>query len=125
MSIQIITTDKAPAAIGPYSQAISCNGFIYTSGQLGLDPATGELAHGFEEQAERAIQNIGEILAAADLTYSDVIKTTCFLADMADFPVFNAIYSRFFTSKPARSCIGVAALPKGASVELEVVAAVN
>lgn len=122
MSKEIIASEKAPAAVGPYSQAIRAGGFVFTSGSLGLNPSSGELEEGFEAQTERALQNLGEVLDAAGLTFDDVVKTTCFLTDMANFPVFNAIYSRYFTSKPARSCVAVASLPKGGLVEVEAVA---
>lgn len=125
MSNEIISTDRAPAAVGPYSQAIRAGGFVFTSGQLGIDPATGELESGFEAQAERAIKNVGEVLAAAGLTFADVAKTTCYLTDMSYFPAFNAVYARYFTGNPARSCVAAAALPKGALVEVEAVAADN
>lgn len=125
MSNEIISTDRAPAAVGPYSQAIRAGGFVFTSGQLGIDPATGELESGFEAQTERAIKNVGEVLAAAGLTFADVVKTTCYLTDMSHFPAFNAVYARYFTGNPARSCVAAAALPKGALVEVEAIAAGN
>lgn len=126
MKSEIISTGSAPAAVGPYSQAVRSGGFVFTSGQLGIDPATGELETGFEAQAERAIKNVGEVLAAAaGLTYADAVKTTCFLTDMSNFPAFNTIYAKYFTGKPARSCVAAAALPKGALVEIEVIAADN
>ena len=119
-----ISTGGAPAAIGPYSQAIGAGPLIFCSGQVALDPATGELVEGgIEAQAERALTNLGAVLDAAGLTFSDVVKTTCFLADMADFATFNAIYARFVTDPPpARSTFAVAALPKGARVEIEAIA---
>ena len=107
-----IQTSNAPAAIGPYSQAIEANGFVYTSGQLGIDPTNGELPESFEAQAELSLKNLGAILEEAGLSYDNVVKTT-----------FNAIYSKYFANCPARSCIEVAALPKGALVEVEAVAA--
>lgn len=124
MAKEAISTDKAPAAAGPYSQAIRAGGFVFVSGQLGIDPATGELEEGFEAQAERALANLGAVLAAAGLSYGDVVKTTCFLTDMSNFAAFNSIYSRYFdTCKPARSCVAVASLPKGGLVEVEAIAA--
>ena len=121
---KIIQTSNAPAAIGPYSQAIKVNGFVYTSGQLGLDPATGELPVGVEAQTEAAIKNGAAILEKAGLTLADVFKTLVFIKDMNDFGKVNAVYSQFFTSDfPARSCVEVARLPKDALVEIEFVAA--
>jgi 2-iminobutanoate/2-iminopropanoate deaminase len=116
-----IVTPEAPAAIGPYSQAIAAGGFLFCSGQLGLDPATGDFAGGdVEAQAARALMNLGNVLEAAGCTFEDVVKTTIFLADMADFAVVNAVYGRFVTDPPpARSTVQVAALPKGARVEIE------
>ena len=121
--MKTIETTSAPAAIGPYSQAILANGFIYTSGQIPLNPETGTIeADSIEAQAEQAIKNLGEILKAAGSDFSKVVKTTCFLAHISDFATFNAIYEKYFVSKPARSCFEVAALPKGALVEIEAVA---
>ena len=121
--LQKISTDKAPAAIGPYSQGIVLGNIFFASGQIPIDPATGEI-HGttIEEQAEQVMKNIGAVLQAAGYTFEDVVKTTCFLADMADFAAFNEIYARYFTGKPARSCVAVKSLPKGALVEVEVIA---
>jgi len=121
--MQKISTDKAPAAIGPYSQAYIAHGFIFTSGQIPIDPATGEI-HGtaIAEQAEQSCKNIGAILEEAGTDYTHVVKTVCFLADMADFAAFNEVYSRFFTSSPARSCVAVKALPKGVLCEIEAIA---
>ena len=111
--VRKIATDKAPAAIGPYSQGIVANGFLFASGQIPIDPATGEIrGDNIEEQAELVMKNIGEILKEAGITYEDVVKTTCFLADMADFAAFNAVYEKYFTGKPARSCVAVKQLPK-------------
>lgn len=122
--MKTINTDKAPAAIGPYTQAKVVNGFVFASGQIPLDPATGEVAGDtIETQAEQSIKNVGAILEAAGLGYEDVVKTTCFLADMADFGAFNGVYEKYFTGKPARSCVAVKALPKGVLVEVEVIAA--
>ena len=123
--MKIIETKSAPAAIGPYSQAIIANGFVYTSGQISLNPQTGSIeADGIEAQSEQAIKNFGEILKAAGSDFSRVVKTTCFLADIKDFAAFNAVYEKYFISKPARSCFQVAAIPKNALVEIEAVAVV-
>lgn len=120
-----ITTDKAPAAIGPYSQGIVANGFLFASGQIPIDPETGEIkGEDITAQAELVMKNVGEILRAADTTYENVVKTTCFLADMADFGAFNAVYERYFTGKPARSCVAVKKLPKDVLCEVEVTAVV-
>ncbi|MEY8523056.1 RidA family protein [bacterium 1XD8-76] len=119
--VRKIATDKAPAAIGPYSQGIVANGFLFASGQIPIDPATGEIrGENIEEQAELVMKNIGEILKEAGITYEDVVKTTCFLADMADFAAFNAVYEKYFTGKPARSCVAVKQLPKNVLCEVEV-----
>lgn len=123
MSQVVIHTSNAPAAIGPYSQAILMGETLYTSGQLGIDPANGELMQGVEAQAEMALKNLGAVLAAADMSYANVLKTTVFLTDLADFAAVNAIYQRFFQGAyPARSCVQVAALPKGGLVEIECIA---
>ncbi len=123
MTRQAISTNGAPAAIGPYSQAIATDGLLLCSGQLGLDPATGSLVEGVEAQAERSLQNLGAVLEAAGLSFEDVLKTTIFLADMADFAVVNAVYGRFMPDPPpARSTVAVAALPKGGLVEIEAIA---
>ena len=120
---QIISTPAAPAAIGPYSQAIQAGGLLFLSGTMPIDPATGALAEPqIAAQAEQVMKNIGAVLQAAGCTFEDVVKTTCFLADMADFAAFNEIYARYFTGKPARSCVAVKSLPKGALVEVEVIA---
>lgn len=117
-----IHTDQAPAAIGPYSQAIQAGEFLYTSGQLPVDPATGELdGNDITTQAERAMKNIGAILERAGFSFTDAVKTLCFLSDMEDFAAFNAVYERYFTGKPARSCVAVKRLPKDALCEVEVV----
>jgi len=122
-SRQPISTSGAPAAIGPYTQAIALDGFVFCSGQLGLDPATGDLVEGVEAQAERALRNLTAVLDAAGATMADVVKTTLFLADMNDFTAVNAIYARFMPDPPpARSTIQVAALPKGGRVEIEAIA---
>jgi len=124
--MKIIATDKAPAAIGPYSQGCVVNGLLFTSGQIALIPATGTVAgDSIEIQAEQCCKNIGAILEAAGADYSRVIKTTCFLADMKDFAAFNAVYEKYFVSKPARSCVAVKELPKGLLCEIEAVAAVE
>ena len=121
--IKTIATDKAPAAIGPYSQAKVAGDTLYASGQIPINPAPGNVeAEGIEAQAEQAIKNVGEILAAAGTDYAHVVKTTCFLADMGDFAAFNAVYEKYFTDKPARSCVAVKSLPKGVLCEVEVIA---
>lgn len=118
-----IQTDNAPAAIGPYSQGIDAGDLVFCSGQLGLDPATGELAEGVEAQADRAVRNLAAVLDAAGLTLTDVVKTTIFLADMADFAAVNAVYGRYVPDPPpARSTVQVAALPKAGRVEIEAIA---
>ena len=118
----ILHTENAPKAVGPYSQAAASHGFVFTSGQIGIIPETGILAEGFEAQAEQAIKNAGAILREAGLDYGSAVKTTCYLKDIENFGVFNEIYALYFTGKPARSCIEVSNLPKGALVEIEVVA---
>ena len=121
---QTITAENAPAALGPYSHAKMANGVLYASGQLGLDPATGALPEGVKEQTKQALENVGAVLAAAGLSYGDVVKTTVFLADMEDFGAMNEVYATYFTQEPpARSCVAVKTLPKGALVEVEVIAA--
>ena len=121
--MKIISTDKAPAAIGPYSQAYCVNGLLFTSGQIALNPATGEIVGtDIEAQAEQCCKNVGAILEAAGTDFSKVVKTTCFLADMKDFAAFNAVYAELFPGKPARSCVEASKLPKGALVEIEAVA---
>lgn len=123
--MEIIHSDRAPAALGPYSQAIRAGGLVFCSGQLGLDPATGKLAGDtVAEQAEQAARNVEAVLIAAGLSLADVVKTTCFLADIADFAAFNEVYAKYFVSKPARSCFAVKDLPSGGLCEIEVVAAV-
>ena len=119
-----ISTTQAPAAIGPYSQAIRADGYVFCSGQLGLDPATGDFVAGdVRVQAEQALRNLGAVLEAAGLTFEDIVKTTIFLADMADFAAVNGVYGRFVTDPPpARSTVAVAALPKGGRVEIEATA---
>mgnify|MGYP002518664460 CR=1 FL=1 len=118
-----ISTTNAPAAIGPYSQAIEANGMVFVSGQLPVDPATGEFAEGgIKELTRQSLTNMKNILAEAGLTMANVVKTTVFLADMADFAAFNEVYAKYFTEKPARSCVAVKDLPKGVLVEVEVIA---
>ena len=121
-----VYTDKAPAAIGPYSQAVRAGGFLFASGQIPVDPVTG-LINGSDisAQAEQACANVGEILKAAGTDYSRVVKTTCYLRDMADFSAFNEVYAKYFVTKPARSCVAVLDLPKGALCEIEVIAALE
>ncbi|MDD3394295.1 MAG: RidA family protein [Anaerotignum sp.] len=121
--IKVTSTEKAPAAIGPYSQAMSANGFLFTSGQIAIDPAIGDVvATTIEGQTEQVMKNLSAVLEANGLTFADTIKTTCFLADMADFAVFNGIYGTYFTNKPARSCVAVKTLPKNVLCEVEVIA---
>ena len=123
--MKTIETKNAPAAIGPYSQAIVANGLIYTSGQIPIEPASGSIeATGIEAQTEQVIKNLAAVLEAAGSGLDRVIKTTCFLKDITDFTAFNKVYARYFTQKPARSCVEVAALPKGALVEIEAVAGI-
>ena len=123
MDHQTIHTDSAPQAIGPYSQAVQAGDVVYTSGQLGIDPTTGALPAGIEAQAHGAMRNLGAILRAAGLDYGNIVKTTIFLKDLKDFGAVNAIYESYFTGAyPARSCVQVAALPKGGLVEIECVA---
>ena len=118
-----IYTDKAPAAIGPYSQAIVHGDVVFTSGQIPINPETGNVeAEGITEQTEQVMKNLGAVLSAAGSSYEKAIKTTCFLADMADFAAFNEVYAKYFTEKPARSCVAVKSLPKGVLVEVEVIA---
>ena len=117
-----ITTDKAPAAIGPYSQAIVVDKFLFASGQIPINPATGEVeAEGIEAQTTQVMKNIGAVLTEAGIDYTKVVKTTCFLADMADFAAFNKVYEQYFTEKPARSCVAVKQLPKNVLCEVEVI----
>lgn len=120
---KVISTQKAPAAIGPYSQGIIAGPFLYASGQIPIDPATGDIKGGdILEQAEQVMKNVGAILEEAGYGYEDVVKTTCFLADMADFAAFNGVYEKYFTGKPARSCVAVKQLPKNVLCEVEVIA---
>ena len=120
---KVIATDKAPAAIGPYSQAIEIGNFVFTSGQIPVNPATGEIPEGVEAQAEQAIKNLEVVLKEAGCTLKNVVKTTVFLADINDFAKINAIYAKYFDEhKPARSCVQAGALPKGGLFEMEVIA---
>ena len=121
--MKVLETKNAPGAIGPYSQGFEVNGFVYTSGQIPVDPATGEVPAGIAAQAEQSCKNVGAILEAAGAGFDKVFKTTCFLADMGDFAAFNEVYAKYFTSKPARSCVAVKDLPKGVLCELEAIAA--
>lgn len=120
--MKVIHTDKAPKALGPYSQAIQTNGIIYLSGQIGIDPATGKAGTTIEEQTQQIMQNIDAILTEAGTDVHKVVKTTCFLANMSDFEAFNKIYGQYFVGKPARSCVAVKELPAGILAEVEVVA---
>ena len=121
--MRAIHTDKAPAAIGPYSQAVAINGILYTSGQIPIDPQTGEMVEGdISAQAEQSCKNIGAILASEGSGFAKVIKTTCFLANMEDFAAFNEVYAKYFVSRPARSCVAVKTLPKNALCEIEAIA---
>lgn len=119
-----IDTNSAPAAIGPYSQAFITGGLLFTSGQLPVDPATGEMPEGIEAQAHMSAKNVGAILEAAGAGFENVVKTTCYLAEISDFAAFNAVYAEYFTAKPARSCFAVKDLPKGALCEIECIAEV-
>ena len=126
MELKKVSTEKAPAAIGPYSQAIDCEEIVFTSGQIPINPATGNVeAVTIEEQTEQVMKNLGEVLKAVGSSFERAIKTTCFLADIADFAAFNGVYAKYFTEKPARSCVAVKDLPKGVKVEVEVIAAKN
>ena len=124
--MKVVYTEKAPAAIGPYSQAMILNGVLFTSGQIPVNPATGEInGDTIETQAEQVMKNLEEVLKEAGTGFENVVKTTCFLADMGDFAKFNEVYAKYFVSKPARSCFAVKDLPKGALCEIEVIAAVE
>lgn len=120
--MKILQTQQAPAAIGPYSQGYEANGFVITSGQIPVEPATGTIPEGIAAQAEQSCKNVAAVLAAAGVQMDKVIKTTCFLADMADFSAFNEVYARHFISNPARSCVAVKTLPKGVLCEIEAIA---
>ena len=120
--MKVIATEKAPGAIGPYSQGFIAGGFVYTSGQIPVNPADGTVPEGITAQTEQSCKNVGAILEAAGSGYDKVIKTTCFLADIADFAAFNEVYAQYFVSKPARSCVAVKTLPKGVLCEIEAIA---
>lgn len=119
----VLETTKAPGAIGPYSQGFEVNGFVFTSGQIPVNPENGQVPEGIAAQAEQSCWNVGAILEAAGTDFEHVFKTTCFLADMSDFAAFNEVYAKYFTSKPARSCVAVRELPKGVLCEIEAAAA--
>ena len=121
-TMRIINTPNAPGAIGPYSQGYMANGLVFTSGQIPVDPATGEMPEGIAAQTEQSCKNVGALLEAAGSGFDKVIKTTCFLADIKDFAAFNEVYAKYFTSKPARSCVAVKDIPKGALCEIECIA---
>lgn len=124
--IKKISTEKAPAAIGPYSQAISTGSMLYTSGQLGINPENGELeGNDITAQAEQVMKNLGAVLEEGGTSFDNIVKTTCFLADMDDFAAFNAVYSKHISSAPARSCVAVKTLPKNALVEVEAIAVID
>ena len=124
--MKVVYTDKAPAAIGPYSQAIILNDVLFTSGQIPVDPATGELAGDtIEAQAEQVMKNLDAVLKEAGTSFENAVKTTCFLADIADFAAFNEVYAKYFVNKPARSCVAVKTLPKNVLCEVEVIAAIE
>ncbi|MBS6953622.1 MAG: RidA family protein [Enterocloster asparagiformis] len=120
--MNVISTEKAPGAIGPYSQGFEVNGLIITSGQIPVNPESGEVPEGIAAQAEQSCRNVGAILEAAGSGFEHVFKTTCFLADMANFAAFNEVYAAYFSSKPARSCVAVKTLPKGVLCEIEAMA---
>ena len=123
MELKKIATEKAPSAIGPYSQAVVCGDMVFTSGQIPINPASGNVeAVTIEAQTEQVMQNLGEVLKEAGSSFEKAVKTTCFLADIADFVAFNGVYAKYFTTKPARSCVAVKDLPKGVKVEVEVIA---
>ena len=122
MKKSVISTPNAPAAVGPYAQGWTAGDFVFTSGQLGLDPVSGQLPAGIAAQAEQSCRNVAAVLEAAGASLQDVVKTTCFLADMGDFSAFNEVYARYFPTKPARSCFAVKDLPKGGLCEIEAVA---
>lgn len=120
--MKVINTEKAPGAIGPYSQGFEVHGIVYTSGQIPVDPVSGEVPEGIAAQVEQSCRNVGAILEAAGSGFGQVFKTTCFLADMGDFAAFNEVYAKYFVSKPARSCVAVKTLPKGVLCEIEAAA---
>ena len=119
--MNVLETKNAPGAIGPYSQGYEANGFVITSGQIPVDPASGVVPAGISAQAEQSCKNVGAILESAGTSFSWVVKTTCFLADMGDFAAFNEVYAKYFVSKPARSCVAVKDLPKGVLCEIEAI----
>ena len=121
----VINTEKAPGAIGPYSQAIAVNGILYTSGQIPIDPATGGIPEGIAAQAAQVMKNLGALLEEAGSSFDQAVKTTCFLAEMGDFAAFNEVYGEYFSSKPARSCVAVKSLPKNVLVEVELIAVIE
>ena len=123
--MKVIATKNAPAAIGPYSQAYQTGGLVFTSGQIPVDPATGIAPEGIAAQAEQSCKNVAAILEAAGTGIDKVVKTTCFLADITDFAAFNAVYEKYFTSKPARSCVAVRSIPKGLLCEIEAIAEIG
>lgn len=124
--MKTVSTTKAPAAIGPYSQAVITGGLVFTSGQIPIDPATGNIVEGgIREQARQVMENLGEVLKEAGCGYGQAVKTTCFLADMDDFAAFNEVYGAYFTGRPARSCVAVKTLPKNVLCEVEVIAALG
>ena len=120
--MKVVSTTNAPAAIGPYSQALDLGNMVFVAGQIPVDPATGAVAEGIAAQADQSCRNVGAILEAAGVGFDKVVKTTCFLADIADFAAFNEVYAKYFTSKPARSCVAVKDLPKGVLCEIEAIA---
>lgn len=123
MELKKVATEKAPSAIGPYSQAVICGEMVFTSGQIPINPASGNVeAVTIEQQTEQVMQNLGAVLEASGSSFEKAVKTTCFLADINDFSAFNAVYAKYFTTKPARSCVAVKDLPKGVKVEVEVIA---
>lgn len=125
MQLKKVSTEKAPAAIGPYSQAVICDKLVFTSGQIPIDPTSGTVkAVTIEEQTRQVMENLGQVLSAAGSSFEKAVKTTCFLADIQDFAAFNAVYAEYFTTKPARSCVAVRDLPKGVKVEVEVIATI-
>lgn len=124
--IKKISTADAPSAIGPYSQAAVCGNLLFTSGQIAIDPSSGVLVgETIKEQTERVMKNLSAVLTAAGCTFDDVVKTTCFISNMADFTAFNEVYGKYITSAPARSCVAAKSLPKGALVEVEVIAEIH
>ncbi|MGN0166360.1 MAG: RidA family protein [Lachnospiraceae bacterium] len=126
ITTEIIHTDDAPKAIGPYSQAVRAGDLLYTSGQIPVNPATGEIVEGgIKEQTRQVMENLGAVLKAGNSSYEKAIKTTCFLADIDDFVAFNTVYAEYFTGKPARSCVAVKTLPKNVLCEVEVIAAID